>query len=198
MLVLLVGTHIYLTFRLRFIQSHVSKGIKLTFAKDPNAKGDVSQWGALAVALSATLGTGNIVGVATAVVRGGPGAVFWLWLTGLFGIATKYAEALLAVKFRVKTSDGTMLGGPMYAIERGMGKKWLAILFAIFTVIACFGIGNLVQANSITANFHGTFGIPPVASGIFCPSEFSTDSWFSSGRLLPLTSSGILPMRLTP
>jgi len=167
MLVLLVGTHIFLTFRLKFIQAHTFKGVKLTFAKDPNAKGDVSQWGALAVALSATLGTGNIVGVATAVVRGGPGAVFWLWVTGLFGIASKYAEALLAVKFRVKTSNGMMLGGPMYAIERGMKKKWLAVLFAIFCVIACFGIGNLVQANSITANFEGTFGIPPVASGIF-------------------------------
>ena len=167
MLVLLVGTHIFLTFRLKFIQAHVFKGIKLTFAKDPNAKGDVSQWGALAVALSATLGTGNIVGVATAVVRGGPGAVFWLWVTGLFGIASKYAEALLAVKFRVKTSDGTMLGGPMYAIERGMKKKWLAVLFAIFCVIACFGIGNLVQANSITANVNATFGVPPVACGIF-------------------------------
>ena len=167
MLVLLVGTHIYLTIRLGFIQSHVFKGIKLTFAKDRNAKGDVSQWGALAVALSATLGTGNIIGVATAIVRGGPGAIFWLWITGLFGIATKYAEALLAVKYRVKTSDGTMLGGPMYAIERGMKKKWLAILFAIFTVVATFGIGNMVQSNSITANFEGTLGIPPIATGIF-------------------------------
>jgi AGCS family alanine or glycine:cation symporter len=167
MLTLLVGTHIFLTFRTKFIQAHVFKGIKLTFAKDPNAKGDVTQWGALAVALSATLGTGNIVGVATAVVRGGPGAVFWLWITGVFGIATKYGEALLAVKYRVKTSDGTMLGGPMYAIERGMKSKLLAILFSIFTVVACFGIGNMVQSNSITANFHGTLGIPPMASGIF-------------------------------
>jgi len=167
MLILLVGTHIYLTFKLKFIQAHTFKGIKLTFAKDPNAKGDVSQWGALAVALSATLGTGNIVGVATAVVRGGPGAIFWLWITGLFGIATKYAEALLAVKYRVQTSDGTMLGGPMYAIERGMKMKWLGVLFAIFTVIATFGIGNLVQANSITLNVENTLGVPPFATGIF-------------------------------
>jgi AGCS family alanine or glycine:cation symporter len=113
------------------------------------------------------LGTGNIIGVATAIARGGPGAIFWLWITGLFGIATKYAEALVAVKYRVKTSDGTMLGGPMYAIERGLKMKWLAVLFAIFTIIACFGIGNFVQANSITANFEGTLGIPPVASAIF-------------------------------
>ena len=168
MLVLLVGTHIYLTIRLRFVQKHVvTKGIKLTLAKDPNAKGDVSQWGALAVALSATLGTGNIIGVATAVVRGGPGAILWLWFTGLFGMATKYAEALLAVKYRVKTSDGTMLGGPMYAIERGMKMKWLGVLFAIFAVIACFGIGNLCQANAITGNFEKTLGIPKVATGIF-------------------------------
>ena len=167
MLVLLVGTHVFLTIRLRFIQAHVFKGIKLTLAKDPNAKGDVSQWGALAVALSATLGTGNIIGVATAVVRGGPGAVFWLWITGLFGIATKYAEAIVAVKYRVQTSDGTMLGGPMYACERGMKQKWLGVLFAIFAVVACFGIGNLVQVNSITENFEEVFKIPRVATGIF-------------------------------
>ena len=167
MLVLLVGTHIFLTIRLRFIQAHTFKGVKLTFAKDSGATGDVSQWAALALALSATLGTGNIIGVATAVARGGPGAIFWLWVTGLFGIATKYAEAIVAIKYRVKTSDGTMLGGPMYAIERGLKLKWLAVLFAVFAIVASFGIGNMVQANSITANFQGTLGIPPVASAIF-------------------------------
>jgi AGCS family alanine or glycine:cation symporter len=166
MLILLVGTHLFLTFRLRFIQAHTFKGINLTFKKDREATGDVSQWGALATALSATIGTGNIVGVATAVVRGGPGAVLWLWVTGLFGIATKYSEAILAIKYRVKTSDGTMLGGPMYAIERGMKMKWLGIVFAVFAAIACFGIGNLVQVNSITANVEGTFGIPAWIMGI--------------------------------
>jgi AGCS family alanine or glycine:cation symporter len=167
MLTMLVGTHIYLTVKTKFIQAHTFKGIRLTFAKDSNAVGDVSQWGALALALSATLGTGNIVGVATAVVRGGPGAIFWLWITGVFGIATKYAEAIVAVKYRVRTSDGMMLGGPMYAIERGMGLKWLAVLFAVFTIIASFGIGNMVQVNSITVNFERTLGVPPVASAIF-------------------------------
>jgi len=160
MIIFLVGTHIFLTIRLKFIQAHVFKGIKLTFSKDTEASGDVTQWGALATALSATFGTGNIVGVATAVVRGGPGAVLWLWFTGLFGIATKYGEALLAIKYRVKTSNGLMLGGPMYAIERGMNMKWLGILFAVFTAIACFGIGNLVQINSITVNLINTFANP--------------------------------------
>jgi len=166
MLILLVGTHIFLTLRLRFIQAHVFKGIKLTFSKDKGASGDVSQWGALATALAATLGTGNIVGVATGVVRGGPGAVLWLWITGLFGIATKYGEAVAAVKYRVRTSDGTMLGGPMYACERGLGMKWLGVLFSIFASIACFGIGNLVQVNSIVGNFESTFGVPSYVTGL--------------------------------
>ena len=166
MLILLVGTHLFLTFRLRFIQSHVFKGIKLTFTKDAEASGDVTQWGALATALSATLGTGNIIGVATAIVRGGPGAVVWLWITGLFGIATKYGEAILAIKYRVRTSDGTMLGGPMYAAERGLNAKWLGVLFAIFGAIACFGIGNLVQVNGVAANLQNTFSVPPIATGI--------------------------------
>ena len=121
MLALLFGTHLFLTFRTRGIQRHIFKGIKLSLTKDPDASGDVSQFGALTTALAATIGTGNIVGVATAVALGGPGAVLWCWLTGVFGIATKYGEALLAVKYRVKTADGTMLGGPMYALERGLG-----------------------------------------------------------------------------
>ena len=165
MIIFLVGTHLFLTFRLKFIQASVFKGIKLTVAVDKEATGDVHQWGALATALSATFGTGNIVGVATAVSRGGPGAILWLWFTGLFGIATKYSEAVLAIKYRVKTSDGLMLGGPMYALERGLKAKWLGVLFAIFTSIACFGIGNLVQINAITTNFHGTFGTPNAVVG---------------------------------
>jgi AGCS family alanine or glycine:cation symporter len=167
MLILLVSTHIFLTIRLRLIQRHIFKGIKLTFKKDSNATGDVSQFGALAVALSATLGTGNIIGVATALVRGGPGAIFWLIMTALFGIATKYAEGLLAIKYRVKTSDGTMLGGPMYAIERGLKMKWFGVVFAVFATVACFGIGNLVQVNSISTNVEGTFGVPAWITGIF-------------------------------
>ena len=166
MLILLFGTHLYLTFRLKFIQKYVFKAIKLSVTKDDSGTGDISQFGALATALAATIGTGNIVGVATAVSIGGPGAVLWTWLTGLFGIATKYSEGLLAVKYRVKTSDGTMLGGPMYALERGLNMKWLGVLFAIFTVVASFGIGNMTQANSVAMAVQESFKIPPLATGI--------------------------------
>ena len=165
MLVLLFGTHLFLTIRLKFIQKHTWTAIKLSVSKDTSGEGDVSQFGALTTALAATIGTGNIVGVATAVGLGGPGAVLWCWLTGVFGMATKYAEALLSVKYRVKTSDGTMLGGPMYALENGMNSKWLAILFCIFTSIAAFGIGNTVQANSIAVMVKETMGVSPHISG---------------------------------
>lgn len=166
MLILLVGTHIYLTFRLGIIQKYVFKGIKLSVTKDPDADGDVSQFAALATALAATIGTGNIVGVGTAIAVGGPGAVLWTWMTGIFGMATKYAEGLLAVKYRVKTSDGTMLGGPMYALERGLKSKWLGILFATFAVLASFGIGNMTQANSISGMLNTQFKLPQVVTGI--------------------------------
>ncbi len=166
MLILLFGTHLFLTFRLRFIQKYIGLAIKISLTKDTDGDGDVSQFGALTTALAATIGTGNIVGVATAVALGGPGAVLWCWLTGVFGIATKYAEALLAVKYRVKTSDGTMLGGPMYALENGLNAKWLAVIFCVFTSIAAFGIGNMVQANSIASMVQVSFNISPVISGI--------------------------------
>ena len=131
MIILLLGTHIYLTVILRFPQRWVFTAIRLSVSRDPDAKGDVSQFGSLATALAATIGTGNIIGVATAIALGGPGAVLWCWLTGVFGISTKYAEGLLAIKYRVKTPEGRMLGGPMYALERGLGWKWLAVLFAV-------------------------------------------------------------------
>ena len=166
MLVLLFGTHLFLTVRLRFIQRYIGTAIKLSVSKEPGSAGDVSQFGALTTALAATIGTGNIVGVATAVALGGPGAVLWVWLTGVFGIATKYSEALLAVKYRVRTSDGTMLGGPMYALERGLKQKWLAVLFAIFTALAAFGIGSMVQANSISSLVAETFSIPTYVTGL--------------------------------
>ncbi len=166
MLILLCGTHLYLTFRLKFIQIYIFKAIKLSFSRDSGGEGDVSHFGALTTALAATIGTGNIVGVATAVALGGPGAVLWCWLTGVFGIATKYAEAILAVKYRVKTEDGTMLGGPMYALEKGLKAKWLAVLFCIFTALAAFGIGNMVQANSISCMVNETFNIPAWITGI--------------------------------
>ena len=152
MIVLLLGTHIYLTVRLKFPQRKIFKAIGLSFKKDKDSEGDVSQFGALVTSLAATIGTGNIIGVATAVSLGGPGAVLWCWLTGVFGIATKYGEGLLAIKYRQKTSNGQMLGGPMYALEKGLGQKWLAVLFCVFTAIATFGIGNTVQANAISEN----------------------------------------------
>lgn len=166
MIVLLLGTHLYLTIILKFPQRKIFTAIKLSVTKDKAASGDVSQFGALATALAATIGTGNIVGVATAVALGGPGAVLWIWLTGVFGIATKYSEGLLAIKYRVKTADGTMLGGPMYALERGLKMKWLAILFSIFTAVAAFGIGNTVQANSISMLMDETFSFSPVWTGL--------------------------------
>lgn len=173
MIVMLLGVHIFLTIRLRFPQLQIFKAIRLSFKKDHGASGDVSQFGALATSLAATVGTGNIVGVATAVALGGPGAVLWCWLTGVFGIATKYSEGLLSIKYRVRTADGTMLGGPMYAIERGLKVKWLAVLFAIFTAVAALGIGNTVQANSISTLLSepGLFGenfggISTVVSGL--------------------------------
>jgi AGCS family alanine or glycine:cation symporter len=166
MVILLLGTHLFLTFRLKFPQRKIFKAIKLSFTKDEGSTGDVSQFAALATSLAATIGTGNIIGVATAISLGGPGAVFWCWITGVFGIATKYSEGLLAVKYRVKTEDGTMLGGPMYALERGLKSKWLAVLFCVFTVCASFGIGNMVQANSISMMMEKTLHIAPQWTGI--------------------------------
>ncbi len=166
MIVLLLGTHVFLTFRLGIPQRRLLTGIRLSLKKDPDAEGDVSQFGALATALAATIGTGNIIGVATAVALGGPGAVLWCWLTGIFGMATKYAEGLLAVKYRVKGSDGHTYGGPMYALERGLNMKWLAVLFAVFTALASFGIGCTVQANSIALLANETFGLPMWTVGL--------------------------------
>ena len=166
MIILLVGTHVFLTFKLRFPQRHLLKAIRLSFTKDKNTPGDVSQFGALATSLAATIGTGNIIGMATAVSLGGPGAVFWCWMTGVLGISTKYGEGLLAVKYRVKGEKGELCGGPMYALEKGLGMRWLAILFCIFTALAAFGIGNTVQANSITIMLHETWQIPPIYTAI--------------------------------
>lgn len=166
MIALLLGTHVFLTIRLRFPQLKILKAIKLSVKRDKDASGDVSQFGALATALAATIGTGNIVGVATAISLGGPGAVFWCWLTGVFGIATKYGEGLLAIKYRETTADGRMLGGPMYALEKGLGWKWMAVLFAIFTTCASFGIGSTVQANAIATITHETYGVSTTIVGI--------------------------------
>lgn len=166
MIILLLGTHLYLTIRLKFPQRKIFTGIKLSMTSDKGSQGDVSQFGSLATALAATIGTGNIIGVGTAIALGGPGAVLWCWLTGVFGIATKYSEGLLAIKYRVKTSNGEMLGGPMYALERGLKMKWMAVLFCIFTAIAAFGIGNSVQANSLSMLLKETINVPTQWSGI--------------------------------
>lgn len=166
MIIMLLGTHLFLTVRLRFPQRKIFTAIRLSVAHDRDADGDVSQFGALATALAATIGTGNIIGVATAVAMGGPGAVLWCWLTGVFGIATKYGEGLLAIKYRVKMPDGSMLGGPMYALERGLKLKWLAVLFAVFTMCASLGIGASVQANAIGTICHETYGVNPAWVGI--------------------------------
>jgi alanine or glycine:cation symporter, AGCS family len=166
LLVLLFGTHLFLTVRLRFIQRYIGKAIRLSFTRTREGAGDVSHFGALTTALAATIGTGNIVGVATAVAAGGPGAVLWIWLTGVFGIATKYAEAVLSVKYRIIAKSGRMAGGPMYVLERGLGQKWLGVVFAFLTAITAFGIGNMVQANSISVLIRDTFRISPWITGV--------------------------------
>ena len=165
MIILLLGTHLFLTIRLRFPQRKIFTAIRLSVKRDDGAEGDVSQFGALATSLAATIGTGNIIGVATAVACGGPGAVFWCWLTGVFGISTKFAEGLLAIKYRVKNADGEMQGGPMYALERGLKMKWLGVLFCIFTALAAFGIGGTVQANSISMLLNESYGISEHLTG---------------------------------
>lgn len=169
MVILLLGTHIFLTLRTGFIQRKVFTGIKLSVTKDPSKDGDVSTFQALTTALASTIGTGNIVGVGTAIFFGGPGAVFWCWITGVFGIATKYAESLISIKYRVKSRDGRMLGGAMYVLERGLNMKWLGMLFALFALLASFGIGSAVQVNAISeiVTSNVTFvKIPPIAIGI--------------------------------
>ena len=168
LLILLSGTGLYLTLRLGFIQiRYLPRALGYLFKKDKGGKGDVSSFAALCTALAATIGTGNIVGVATAVQAGGPGAIFWMWLVALLGMATKYAECLLAVKYRVRDKNGFMAGGPMYYIERGLGIKWLAKLFALFGVmVAFFGIGTFPQVNAITHAMQDTFNIPILVTAI--------------------------------
>lgn len=170
MLTLLVGTGIFLTIRLGFLQfSTLPYALKLAFSpskQDKESEGDISHFQALMTALAATIGTGNIVGVSTAVVLGGPGAVFWMWITAIFGMATKYGEGVLAVKYRITDEKGEMAGGPMYYIERGLHCKWLAWLFALFGTVASFGIGNLVQVNSVAGALNDTFGVTPWITGV--------------------------------
>ena len=196
LLVLLCGTHLFLTWRLRFIQRYIGRGIRISVKTKSEGQGDISQFGALTTALAATIGTGNIVGVAGAVVVGGPGAVLWMWLTGVFGIATKYSEALLAVHYRITTPSGQMAGGPMYALERGLKIRWLGrtlgIVFAVFTAIAAFGIGNMVQANSISSMIRETVALPeghPLATLVL---GFPAILWISGMFITAMTALVIL------
>ena len=165
LLILLIGTHIFLSFQLGFVQfKSLPLAFKIIFSKSEH-DGDISQFSALMTALASTVGTGNIVGVATAIALGGPGAIFWMWVTGLLGMATKYSEGLLAVKYRQKSKTG-MQGGPMYYLANGLGKRWLGCFFAIFTVFAAFGAGNMVQANATANIFISSFSIPKETTGI--------------------------------
>mgnify|MGYP005773179833 FL=1 len=160
MIALLLGTHLLMTVSTGGIQRKIGKAIRLSVTPDPDSEGEVSQFGALVTALASTIGTGNIIGVGTAIVLGGPGAVLWCWLTGVFGIATKYAESLIAVKYRVKTSDGRMQGGAMYALERGLNMRWLGLIFAFLAAFASFGIGCATQVNAIATVCEANLGIP--------------------------------------
>ncbi|MDD3220788.1 MAG: sodium:alanine symporter family protein [Clostridia bacterium] len=166
MILLLLGTHLFLTMRTKVIQRFVFRGIRWSLDGEKDGEGEVSSFGALTTALASTMGTGNIIGVGTAIALGGPGAVFWCWLTGLLGIATKYGEALIAVKYRVKTEDGRMQGGAMYALERGLHMKGLALAFAFFGAMAAFGIGCGVQANAIGRILEENLSIPPEFTGL--------------------------------
>lgn len=164
--ILLFGTHIYFTVHLRGVQKHIGKAVKLSVTPDKSEDGDLSGFASLTATLAATLGTGNIVGVSTAVALGGPGAIFWCWLTGILGMATAYAECFLGVLYRRKTSDGTYLGGPMYALEYGLNKKWLAVIFCIFTLIASYGVGCSTQARAVTETAKTLWNLPEFTVGM--------------------------------
>ena len=170
LIILLVGTGIFLTIRLKGLQIRgLFYSLYLALIKrkeDDEHEGDISHFQALMTALAATVGTGNIVGVAVAIAAGGPGALFWMWVTGIFGMATKYSEAVLAIKYREADEFGTMSGGPMYYISKGLGWKWLGTLFAVFAAIAAFGIGNMVQSNSVANGVKTSLGIPNWITGI--------------------------------
>ncbi|MDH3360058.1 MAG: amino acid carrier protein, partial [Desulfobulbaceae bacterium] len=168
-IILLVGTGILMTLLVRAIQLRKFRyAWQLISGKfdDPDAPGEITHFQALSAALSATIGTGNIAGVGTAVAMGGPGAVFWMWITAVFGMALKYCECLLSLKYRHIHEDGSVSAGPMYYLEHGLGQKWLGMMFAFFAAIASFGIGNMVQANSVAEPLLTTFGIPKLATGL--------------------------------
>ncbi len=170
-LILIVGSGLYLSIKTGFFSitklGYILKNTFLKmFSKEQRGEGEVTAFQAVATALAATVGTGNIAGVATAIALGGPGAVFWMWFAAIVGMTTKFAEVVLAVNFREKTDDGRFVGGPMYYIEKGLGWKWMAVLFAVFGTLASFGIGNMTQSNSVALAVNNSFNIPPLATGI--------------------------------
>ena len=165
MIVFLFGTHLYMTYKTKFVQKYIFKGIKLSLSKDEDSEGDISPFAALTTALASTIGTGNIIGVSTAIMAGGPGAVFWTWITGILGISTKYAESYIAIKYRRKLKDGSYLGGAMTALEK-LNLKPLGIAFATITLVASFGIGCGVQSNAIADLLNANYGVPNVISAI--------------------------------
>ncbi len=170
-LILIVGTGLFLSFKTGFFSiaklGYILKNTLLKmFTKESKGEGEVTAFQAVATALAATVGTGNIAGVATAIALGGPGAVFWMWFAAILGMTTKFAEVVLAVKYREKTADGRFVGGPMYYITNGLGWKWLAVVFAVFGAFAAFGIGNMVQSNSVAAALESSFNISPLATGL--------------------------------
>ena len=167
LLLLLLGTGLWLSICLRGIQARkLVYAFRLTFSKERNGEGDISHFGSLMTALAATVGMGNIAGVSTAVALGGPGAIFWMWITGLVGMATKYTESFLAVKYRHVNKRGEISGGPMYYLENGLGQKWLGTCFAIFGALAAFGIGNMIQSNTTAKALHETLGTSNLLVGI--------------------------------
>lgn len=165
MLLFLCGTHLFFTFYLKFIQKKIGKGIKLSISPSESGEGDASSFATLTTTLAATLGTGNIIGVSTAVALGGPGAIFWCWLTGVFGMATTYAECYLGVLYRKKTEDGTYLGGPMYTLEQGLHSKGLAVIFCLLTLLASFAMGCSTQSNAVTETASHLWGFSPYVVG---------------------------------
>lgn len=164
--VLLFGSHLYYTFKLKGVQKHIGKAICISFRPDKTGDGDLSSFAALSATLAATIGTGNIVGISTAIALGGPGAILWCWFTGILGMATTYAECYLGIKYRRRTSDGTYIGGPMYALEDGLNQKWLAVIFCLFTLIASYGVGCSTQARAVTQTMHSLWGLPEYAVGL--------------------------------
>ncbi len=165
MLIVLLGTHLFFTVRLRFVQKKVLKGIGYSIRPEQSGKGELSSFGALATTLAATLGTGNIIGVSTAVALGGPGALFWCWITGILGMATTYAESYLCILFRKQTKEGSYIGGPMYFLQYGLGKRGLAIFYAVCTMVASFGVGCTTQANAITSTTKSLWKFSPYIIG---------------------------------